>query len=246
METTSMDADEPGRSVAAGQGLVWWTDAWGLMMKNIGLWLVLGLIVLIITMVCSVLPAIGSLAACVVMPVLTGGWMLAAHKVRAGGKLDVADLFLCFQDQEKLKPLLILGGLCAAAMLVIGAIGFTLGLGAVLSVGAAMATSTPGAALGGLVTGLFALLVCLLALVPVSMAMWFAPQLVVFRNTAPVDALKMSFAASLSNIPASLLFGVLLILWAVVLPITLGLAVFVFVPLLMLTLYTSYQDIFGV
>ena len=78
-----------------------------------------------------------------------------------------------------------------------------------------------------------------------TMATWFAPALVVFERRAPVEAVKASFAASLKNVVAFLLWGIVYIVAAIVASIPFGLGWIVLAPLLMLTAYVSYQDIFG-
>ena len=100
----------------------------------------------------------------------------------------------------------------------------------------------PAAARG---TGLLALLVGLALGLLLTMATWFAPALVVFRQLPPLEAVKASFAASLKNIVAFLLWGVIYIVAAIVASIPFGLGWIVVGPLVILTAYTSYQDVFG-
>jgi uncharacterized membrane protein len=78
-----------------------------------------------------------------------------------------------------------------------------------------------------------------------SMALWFAPALVIFRGTAPVDAMKISFAACLRNIVPFLLYGLLYIVAAIIASIPFGLGWIVLAPLVMISLYVSYRDVFG-
>jgi uncharacterized membrane protein len=77
------------------------------------------------------------------------------------------------------------------------------------------------------------------------MAIWFAPALVVLRNVAPVEAMKASFAACLKNTVPLLVYSVLYLVAAIVASIPFGLGWIVLMPVLMLTLYVSYKDIFG-
>jgi len=101
----------------------------------------------------------------------------------------------------------------------------------------------------GIMSALGAGSLALLILVGVSfliaMALWFAPGLVVFRNVAPVDALKASFAACMKNFVPFLVFGVLYVIAATVASIPFGLGWILLVPLLMLAIYVSYRDVFG-
>ena len=68
------------RSVDAGRATNWWREAWALFTKNAGMWIVLGLILLVIFIVLSVIPFLGGLVASLLMPVFVGSWMTAAGR----------------------------------------------------------------------------------------------------------------------------------------------------------------------
>jgi len=231
------------RGVDAGRGVSWWTDAWALFMKNWGMWIVLGLIFIIVCIVLSVIPLLGGLATALLTPVFVGGWMLAARKQEGGTAIEVNDLFLGFKDQ--LNPLLVLGALSLAATLVVVIVMsvFGLGFGALMAFG--MGGHGAGGALAGAGTALLALLVGMALFVPITMAFWFAPALVVFEGTAPVEAVKASFAACLSNIMPFLIYGVLGLVASIVASIPFGLGWIALLPVMLLTIHVSYRDIFG-
>lgn len=231
------------RTVDAGRGIAWWTDAWALFAKSAGLWIVLALISFIIFVVLSAIPVLGSIAASLLTPVFVASWMLAARKLEAGGSLEVGDLFSAFQD--KLTPLLVLGALLlAASVVILFAVG-ALGFGAVAGMLMGGSQNSVGGIMAGLGAGMVALLVGLVLGALVAMAFWFAPALVVFRNVAPVDAIKASFAANLKNVMAFLVYGALYFVAAIVASIPFGLGWVVLVPLSVLTVYVSYQEVFG-
>jgi uncharacterized membrane protein len=205
-------------SVAADRGVGWWTDAWALFMRNAPMWVALGLILFVGMMVVGMVPVLGAVAIGLLMPVLAGGWMLAARKVHDGGALEVADLFSGFQG-ERLGPLLVLGALLLAAMIAIGL---------VAGLGAGFAALTVAFVLGAVVT----------------MALWFAPALVVLRKTPPVEALQLSWAASLKNLMAFLVFGLIYIVASIVASIPFGLGWILLLPVSMLAVFVSYRDVF--
>jgi len=242
MELSTGGAPEP-RAVDAGRGINWWTDGWALFTRNAGMWIVLGLVLLVILIALSVIPLLGALVASLLLPVFAGGWMLAARKVEAGGALEVGDLFAGFKD--KLTPLLVLGALLLVGTAVIAAVVGALGFGAAMGVVAGGAQQSAAGMMAAMGAGMLALLVGLALSLLVAMAIWFAPALVVFRNVAPVDALKASFAASLKNIVPFLLYSVIYFVAAIVASIPFGLGWIVLVPVLLLTVYTSYGDVFG-
>lgn len=229
------------RAVDAGRGIAWWTEAWAIFMGQAGLWIVLGLLLLVVLIGLSVVPLLGSIAGSVLMPVFVGSWMLAARKVAQGGTLEVADLFLGFKD--RLNPLLVLG----AAFLVAGiAIAIVVG---VLGLGAAVGVAGTGASAGGILAAIGASLLAVLSAlvlgVLASMALWYAPALVVLHGMAPVEAMHTSFAACLRNGLAHLLYAVVCLVAMALASIPFGLGWLVLVPVMLLSVYVSCEDLFG-
>jgi uncharacterized membrane protein len=236
-------ASVEARSVDAGRGLAWWTEAWPLFMKSAGIWILMALTLIVIFVVLGFIPVLGGLAVSLLAPVLAGGWMLAAQKVDAGGSAEIGDLFSGFRD--RLSPLVVLGALMLAASLVIGLLAVALGAGALVGVVTGGALGSGGGVAVSLGVGMLGLLLALALSLVVAMAIWFAPALVVFRNVAPVEAMKASFAACLKNTVPFLVYGVLYLVAAIVASIPFGLGWILLVPVLMLTMYVSYKDIFG-
>lgn len=231
------------RTVDAGRGVSWWGEGWALFMKNPGMWVVMSLIFLVIVVVVSFIPLLGAIALSLLFPVFIGSWLLSARKLEAGGTLEVGDLFSGFKD--KLTPLIVLGGLVLAATIVMWLIVAFLGVGAAVGLGVGGARGSSGGMMAGLGAGLLAGLLMLVFGALVGIALWFAPALVIFQHMAPVDALKTSFAASLKNIVAFLVFGALYIVAAILASIPFGLGWIVLVPVLMLAMYVSYKDVFS-
>ncbi|MBX3608133.1 MAG: hypothetical protein KF788_22870 [Piscinibacter sp.] len=242
MDAGNVAAGAP-RGVEAGRGVTWWSDAWALFTKNVAMWVVLSLLMLVIYIVLSVIPFVGAVAATLLAPAFIGSWMLAARKLENGGTLEVGDLFLAFKD--RLTPLVVIGALLFAATLVIGLVIGILGFGAIGGLWAGAAQHSRGGMMMAAGTGMLALLIGLLLGFVVALAVWFAPALVVFQGTPPIDALKASVAASLKNVGPFLIYGLLYIVAAIVASIPLGLGWLVLVPIVMLTVYVSYKDIFG-
>jgi uncharacterized membrane protein len=80
--------------------------------------------------------------------------------------------------------------------------------------------------------------------VPLYMATWFAPALIVLHDQAPGAALKASFFACLRNWIPFLVYGVVLFVLCLVAAIPAGLGYLVLIPVLIASVYTSYRDIF--
>lgn len=232
------------RGVDADRGLGWWVDAWALFMRGALLWVVLGLILIALMVAMAVVPVLGSVATSLLLPVFMGGWMLAARKVQDGGTLEVGDLFLGFQG-PRFTPLLVLGALLLAATLVIVLVATVLGAGAVLGMMASTgARGSAGGVLAALGAGFAVLSVVLVLGAVVTMALWFAPALVVLRNTPPVQACKLSVMATLKNVLPFLVFGVIYIVASIAASIPFGLGWLVLVPVSLLAAFVSYREVF--
>jgi uncharacterized membrane protein len=242
MDETIAGPAQP-RTVDAGRGISWWSEAWALFMKNPGVWIVLALIMIVIFIALGFIPFLGGLVSSLLFPAFAASWLLAARKVEGGGTLEVGDLFAGFKD--KLTPLLVLGAVVLASGLVITLVAGALGFGAVMGMFMGGMRQSAGGMLAAMSAGMLAVLVALALGTLVAMAVWFAPALVVFRNMAPIDALKVSFSASLQNIMPFLLYGIVYLVAAIIASIPFGLGWIVLAPLLMLTAYTSYKDVFG-
>lgn len=242
MENTIAPPPAKWRSVEVARGTAWWTESWALFMKNPGIWVLFGIIFIVGLMVLNIVPMIGGLAAAVLAQVILGGWMMSARKAESGGALEAGDLFAGFKD--KLNPLLVLGALAAVASIVIFMVTFFMGGSAFLGMMLGGVASSTGGVMAGAAFGLLALLVGLALGFVAAMAFWFAPALVVFRDTAPIDALKASWSGSLANVGACLVYGVIWIAAGVVASIPFGLGWIVLMPLTVLGIYASYKDIF--
>jgi uncharacterized membrane protein len=231
------------RSVDTGRGIRWWTDGWALFVKHIGMWIAFTLVLLVIFIALAFLPLVGMLAASLLTPAFIGGWMMAARKAQSGGALEIGDLFGGFR--ERLTPLLVLGALLVGATLVIIVAMGLLGFGAAMGVMSGGGQNAAGGMMAAAGAGMLALFVGLVLSFVIAIAFWFAPALVVFKDVPPVDALKASVSASLRNIGPFLVYGLLYIVAAVVASIPFGLGWLVLIPVLLLTIYVSYVDVFG-
>lgn len=242
--TPSQGFAPEGRARDAGQGTAWLGAAWELFKRAPGIWIALVVIYIVLAMVLSFIPMIGQLVLTLLGPVFMGGILLGCKALDDGEELRIDHLFAGFK--EKLGPLVLVGALYLGGLVVIGVLVF--GLGAMLFGASALANLGSGAM--GMNAGsaimsmlLLSCLVLLLAL-PLAMAMWFAPALVVFHDMQPVAAMQSSFAACLKNLMPMLVYGLILMVLAIVATIPLGLGWLILLPVLMASSYTAYRDIY--
>jgi uncharacterized membrane protein len=89
-----------------------------------------------------------------------------------------------------------------------------------------------------------AVLIALALMLPLLMALWFAPALVAFHDMGPLEAMKQSFAGCLKNLLPFLLYGVILLVAAAIASVPIMLGWLVLGPVLAASVYTAYRDIY--
>lgn len=228
-----------GRAVEAGRGWEWIAAGFALFKQQPGTWVLITIVFAVGWIVIGMVPMLGALVDMLLMQVIVGGILLGCRALDTGETFEVAHMFAGFKQNT--GNLVILGVLALVAgiiilipmFLIVGGGSF---FGAMRGGGAGAAAIGVSFLLGGLVT---------LALsVPVYMALWFAPSLVVFHDMAPVDAMKTSFFACLKNIVPFLLYGVILLVLAIIAAIPFGLGFLVLIPVIFASVYCAYRDIF--
>jgi hypothetical protein len=228
------------RTVAAGRGWEWIVEGFRIFRKQPLTWIVLGLIVAIIGFG-TVVPIIGMLVI-LLFPTLFAGVLLACDTTDQGEDPEFNQLFSAFKTHA--GPLITIGGIFLTGNIITGSI--MLGIagneallvilgksnGDIEAMRAAMRSLLQGIAVG------------LAAFLPVLMAIWFAPALIVFRNTPPIEAMKQSFTACWRNTLPLLVYGVATLVLGFIASIPLMLGLIVLLPVLVCSIYASYKDIF--
>jgi uncharacterized membrane protein len=238
------------RSVEAVQGWRWIAAGFSLFFKSPLIWMAFFLVYFFAAFVFAFLvPLIGPVIWALLDPIFIAGFMIACRTLEVGEEMEIAHLFAAFRLRP--APLATLGAYYLAGKVL------------AISIAAFIATQIMGGELPELdfaevlrtqdpemmrAMGQHLLMVLaffMAFLLPLLMAYWFAPALVVFDNMTPVEAMKLSFRACLRNAVPFLIYGVaavaLLILGA--LPMMLGMVAVL--PVLAATsIYTGYRDIF--
>ncbi len=227
-----------GQAVAAGQGWAWIAAAWELYKRQWGLWIGIWLLFVVIFMVASFIPILGGLLTVLFLPVFLAGFAVGSRALDEGSELELGHLFAGFR--ERTGTLIGVGALyLAATIAVVVVVGLIMGVGIFTMMG-----GDPEAMAAMGVTMLLAMLVMIALMVPVAMAIWFAAPLVVFNNMGAIDALKASFAGCLKNIVPFLLYGVVLFAFAILASLPIGLGWLVLGPVISISVYTAYRDIY--
>jgi uncharacterized membrane protein len=227
---------DPGRSVG------WWAEAWTQFQRNALLWVALGVALMVGFGLLGSVPLVGALVSALLSPLLLGGWMLSARQAHGGIAIEARGLLAGFRGVH-LRPLLTLGAWLAAATLLIYVLGTLFGVSAVLG-DVAIDTPTDPAAQTGVGTGMLVLLLLLAFSVLVTAALWFAPALVVLHQATPWNAVRASLRAVLDNGLTFLLYAVIQLLLAAVASLAYSLGWLLLLPVMLLTGYVSYCEVF--
>ncbi len=233
----------------AGRGWGWIVEGWQLFARAPGIWIVILLIYLAISVVLSFIPFVGPLANALLSPVLVGGMLYGAAAQERGENLQIAHLFRGFQDQERMGPLVLLGAISVGGYLLIGLVVLVF-MGGGLMVGAAMDSSgtlVPPEAMGGLLAGagLVALLVIVVIGFAIAMALFYGTPLVMLAGQNAWPAVQDSIAACWTNVLSLLVFGLIYLVLAVVATIPFGLGFLILGPVTVCAIYASYREVFG-
>ena len=239
-ETLVLDADyvPGGQSRPASHGWTWIAGGWDLFKRQPGLWIGMMLLTIIIFMGASLIPLLGMFTG-IFWPVFMAGIAIGCRVLHEGGELELGHLFAGFQ--QKFGTLVGVGALAFLASFVVVLVVF-----AIMGFGMLSAMNSPDpAVLKGMgLTMVLAMLIDAALLLPVMMAMWFAPALVVFHDLGAWESMKESFLGCLKNILPFLLYGVVALVLGLLAAIPLGLGWLVLWPVIVASLYTSYRDIY--
>jgi hypothetical protein len=231
-----------GRRVETGRGAAWFGEGWKLFLAAPAVWIGIFVVFVVLSLVLAIIP-LGSLVSSLCYPVVVAGIMLGCRNLESGGTLQFSHLFEGFK--RNVGSLLLVGILYLVGMMLIGFIA-----------GIAVAVSIPIMAARGfdpndfsslmvMVPVILAIVLVVLALMlPLIMALWFAPALVVFHDVQPMAAMTASFQGCMKNFMPFLVYGVLALLWGLVALLPVGLGLLVYGPVLWGTMYAGYRDIF--
>lgn len=229
------------RAVPASQGWQWIVEGFRLFRRQPLIWILLLAAMAVIWLASTILQPIGPLAISLLSPIFLAGLMNACRETDRGGEPDIGHLFSAFRTHA--ASLVTIGGVYLVGNIVAVGVVFMVSGGDALNTLLAKGRSEAdiAMALRGLSLGLA---VGTAAFIPVVMAVWFAPLLVVFHNAPPVAAMKSSFTASWQNMLPFTVYGFAMMgLWILAsIPLMLGLIVLL--PVMVCSIYTGYKDIY--
>ena len=235
--------------VPASHGLKWLMQGFVLLRRSFYMWVLFVLLLWGLVFVAARVPYTGLLLA-LLTPVFLGGLMIGCRAQEQGADLEIAHFFAGFRTHT--LNLLTLGGFYLIGNVVIAWTMYAIGGSAIQQIVAGQAQNVdPAILMDAIGPAMTALLVGMALSVPLSMAIWFAPLLVVFRDEKPGQALRASFRACLKNMSAFLVYGLVILVPLILLMAPFDLSnmernpgLWVAALLMLPSIYTSYRDIF--
>ncbi|MHB8914214.1 MAG: BPSS1780 family membrane protein [Thiobacillus sp.] len=241
--STSTDEDIP-RKLNARQGLQWVNEGWRLYRGNpLLLSAAFGLLFGAVAIV-SLVPIIGNVLSELISPLMVAGFMAAYRVLDRKENLQWQNFLAGIQGPW--LPLMVIGAVQMLGMLIITQIMLRMGFDG-QAVMAAAQKNDAVALQAALNQSTPALLTGLLLFIPLIMATWFAPALILFGNARPGQALIISLRAVVKNILPIIVNGLalgLVLFIAALIPLMLGFLVAM--PVVFGSLYSAYQGIFAV
>jgi uncharacterized membrane protein len=257
--TASFDAVHAPRWVVGDRGASWVVEGWDMFRQSLGGWLPLalaGVIWLLLIDRFSILLLLDSLFAYVI----AAGLLLACQANHRRQPVTLNHLLAGFRlhlGRLLIARLVVLGLSLLIFCLVLGDVVWQIAqqpdLQVLLKKISAQTDYTSEEMLSNLAEvdqafGLMSLMlraaILLLLVIPVSAAGWFAPALIVLGNCNVKTALWYSLQATLKNLLSFLIYGLLLLILALlgILPYRVG--YLVLIPVYYLSMYLCYRDIF--
>jgi len=201
-------------------------------------WMMLAAVWLLFALALVAIPTLGQLVLYLLTPALGGGLLLGARALDQGGRLLPNHLIAGLRSQP--AHLVTIGGVYLVGnVLAFGAF-MALGGGKIIAA-APQRAADPGAPPPEVPTDP---LLAIFLLLPLFMAVIFAPALVVFRSMPALDALKTSFLACWKNLLPILLFAAVSAFFAMLAMLPYGLGALIWIPVYAGAVYRGYQAVF--
>ena len=224
--------------VPAGRGVAWLREGFGLFRRAPATWIGICAGWIVLWFALMLVPFLGPVLANLLQPVFFGSFAIAAYKQSAGEAISVGELFAGFRHNA--RSLVNIGLLMMLAQLASAFLMRALGL-----------PTWPEDEAFDLVAyveqlrpHLWILFAGTTVMALASGALWFAPQLIVFHGMSTSHAIRWSVYAALANLGAMTLYGTVLVMALVAAWVPFGLGLIVMVPVMVISTYTGYRDVF--
>lgn len=228
--------------IRAKQGLQWIVNGFYLFRCSPLIWIILCGFLLSIAVVFSLVQTVGQIIFTILSPVFMAGLMSGCKALEQDKELEIGHLFAGFRANT--IPLITLGGIYLVGQVLIISIAILVGGDTLMDLwleGKRVDENELKRVSGNMLS---ATLVVLTLSIPLMMATWFAPLLIMFDRMPPFAAMRLSFLGCLSNFIPLQIYAISLIVLAIISSIPYGLGFFILIPTLFASIYASYKAIF--
>ncbi|HUL55409.1 MAG TPA: BPSS1780 family membrane protein [Usitatibacter sp.] len=238
-----MDASMRVTEVPASRGLAWIAESWKLFAAAPFAWLGLCGGWIGISFALVIVPFFGGVVANFLQPAFFASFAIAAYRQAAGERILMADLFSGFK--RNLRALVNLGAILLLAEIAVFAGMALLGLPLLGST-----NGEPQVNLAELADALsgkeWILFLGTALLVLLKGAFWFAPQLIAFHGMGTAQAMRWSVYAAISNLGALIVYGIAVfaMVFAAILPAPWVVGLVLVIPLVVISTYVGYREVF--
>lgn len=236
----------PG-SVPVGHGWMWLSQGFWHFRQNPFQWIIALVLWVVLAVVVSLVPLLGSLAVMLFSPVVAAGFMIGANAQNEGGDFEVGHLFSGFS--AGIGQLVLVGLLYLVGSIVLGILAAVLvggGMLATLGGMEGMQQMNPDQVNPVMLSSaiLIPMLIILALSIPLMMAYWFAPALVALEGLSAISAMKMSFVGCIKNMLPFLIYGLIGLVLVIVGSIPFMLGLLVVMPMVTASIFVAYKDIY--
>jgi uncharacterized membrane protein len=230
------------KKLTAGQGNRIVADAWKIYKTAPFKWTFINFSLYALLLIISLIPILGTFVGSLFYTPLFAGLLIAASEIENGGALKFSHLFAGIKRNAK------------------GVFGLAISITLLSLINMALAFWFLG---GEYFMAMFAgqdidpetlnmnpqnlllgMMVMLVGTAFFMMLTWFATPLIALQSVGVFQAMSMSFKACLKNWLALTIYGFVMAFWMIVAVIPVGLGLFILLPLLSITIYTSYRKVF--
>lgn len=226
-------------SVSIGASIDWIAGGWNTFKADWGVWLLIILAIYVGLVVLSLLSYVGYIIITLITPVIIGGLLLGVHASATQNKpLTFSALGLGFK--EKFINLIVLGAITTGA-------GYLLSLIPEMIAGDFLKVTVVERLEHIEINNSKLIIYMLLSWVTgviLTLLFFFTTPLMVFNNITILEAIKASFTASLKNILPLVVYSVLTTILILIGIIPVGLGLLIIMPILLISFYYSYKDVF--
>ena len=230
---------QPPRAVSPGNGIKWLSDGFTLLKQDLGTWVLTMIIGFVIMIILSIIPLINIIVGLTTYA-WVGGLMLGCKAQNDGKKFEINYLFKGFSTNFWSLVL------TYVIVMIISLVVMFLTLGSMFSqiFMASFSGQPPSPDMFSIEGFVLPVLIAMAILIPVMMAAWFAPILIVVNNLGAIQAMTQSFKGCIKNVIPFLLYGILGFVIVLVAMIPFGLGLLIAVPLFYTSTFCAYKDIF--